>query len=179
MPIAEIAWSKLSWSVFIVSWITIPLYWVEVLILSLLTYLAIIWLDILTWFLAGRKKQKVRSCTFIEWLIKKMINFLMIWLFVMFSIWLNKVMGHSFIINIWSLEIDLIILIWLIPHFFLVLLWLWEFISLLENLSVIYWDKKEWKIYNTLRFLIRKLFNSSIDKIKEYSEKKIDDKFNK
>jgi hypothetical protein len=64
-----------------------------------------------------------------------------------------------------------------LPHMFIIIFTFWEFISSLENLSVIFAWKKEGKIFNLLSFLTKKVFNSSLDKVKEYSEKKINEKF--
>ena len=70
-------------------------------------------------------------------------------------------------------------LVWLIPHFFIVGFSLWENISTLEKMSVIFSWTKSWVIFKAMNFLANKFFNSSIEYIQRNIEQKIDNKFEK
>jgi hypothetical protein len=66
----------------------------------------------------------------------------------------------------------------IIPMMFIIGYIYWEIISIFENYSVIFEWTRDWIWYNLISYLTNKIFNLSIDKLKEVTQKKIDEKFN-
>ncbi len=177
MPIAESTTVKLTWTIYLLSWITIPIYGVEILILFTLYYVASMGLDIVWWYLAARLRKKVLSKTFIEWILLKWFILCFILLLVFISIAVTKVLWDYKVILFWY-NLHVAACVWLIPHMFIILFSFWENISFIEKLSIIYKWTKQWTIFNILNFLSNKLYNSSLDYLQDNIEKKIDNKFN-
>lgn len=178
MPILESTIWKITWTIFMLAWITIPLYWIEILFLFLFYYLASVIIDVIAWFVAARKRKKVLSRCLTDWLLFKSFILMYILFLCLFSIVTVKTIW-SYIINVNWLKIDITSFIWLIPHFFIIWFSLWENISTLEKMSVIFSWTKTWTIFKVLNYLANKIFNSSIEYIQENIEKKIDNRFNK
>ena len=162
----EIIQSKLMWTI-LGSWvITLPVYWLEALKSMFIAYLLIEAFDVLTWIVSARKLKQITSKAWINWLIKK-------WVLLCFL--------ALIIVAVWSLRSTLIITnnyFWLIP---IVFVWLFSYfgiISILENLSIIFWDSNEWKLFKVLNYLCQLLFNLSLDKLKIMTEEKLKNKFN-
>lgn len=159
----KVFWSTIS----IWYWISFPILWFNFLWFEFILYFIFILIDRNTWISAAKKKQKVYSKIEREWLEKKMQLMILLGTFIIITSWLNQ--------TLWITSY----FIWLIPHFFWWYLILAEFKSIIENYSVIFeWTKHE-KFFNILNYLTKKIFNLSLEKLKEISERKIDEKFNK
>ena len=179
MAIAESTTTvKLTWSIFMLMWISIPFYWIEILFLFVFYYLISIFIDVCAWFLAARKRKKVLSKSFTEWLLNKLFILIYILFLCLFSVVVVKVLwDYSIQLNWYTFHIAA--LFWLLPHFFIVWFSLWENISTLEKMSVIFSWTKSWVIFKAMNFLANKFFNSSIECIQRNIEQKIDNKFGK
>ena len=168
MPVVETAAQKMIWTILVVwYWITLPIFWIEFLWFLFVLYFIFISLDYLTWYTAARRVSKVYSKIEREWLMMKLQILMLIWVSIIVVWWLNY--------SLWIASI----FIWLVTHFFIWYFILAEFKSILENYVVIFkWTKHE-KFFKLLDYLVTKLFNTSLDKLKEVSERKIEEKFNK
>lgn len=166
MAINEAVQSKLMWTI-LWSWIiSLPIYGLSTIKSMLVLFLLIECFDILTWYLSGRKLKQVLSKTWINWLIKKSLIFCLITL-VIVAVWSLK--------TTWIIENDYF---WLIPIIFIWIFSYFWIISVLENLSIIFWDSNEWKLFKILNYLCQLLFNLSLDKLKTITEEKLLNKFN-
>lgn len=179
MAIAESTLTvKLTWTIFMLMWISIPFYWIEILFLFVFYYLVSIFIDVCAGFLAARKRKKVLSRSFTDWLLNKWFILMYILFLCLFSVVVVKVLW-DYSIEINNNKLHIAALVWLVPHFFIVWFSLWENISTLEKMSVIFSWTKSWVIFKSMNFLANKFFNSSIEYIQENIEKKIDNKFEK
>ena len=176
MPLAESSTIKLTWTLYLLSWITIPIYWVEVLWLFVLYYIMSIVLDITSWFIAARTRRKILSKTFLEWLMLKWFILCFILLLVWMSIWVTTLLWNYTMQLFWY-NIHIASCIGLVPHIFIAFFSFWENISFIENLAIIYKWTKQWLVFNVLSFLSNKLYNSSLEYLQENIEKKIDFNF--
>ena len=162
----EIIQSKLMWTI-LWSWIiTLPIYGLSTINSMMIIFLFIEWFDVITWYLSARKLQQILSKTWTNWLIRKSLLFCLISLIIL-AVWSLK--------TTWIIESDYF---WLIPIGFI---WIFSYfwvISILENLSIIFWDSNEWKLFKVLNYLCQLLFNLSLDKLKIMTEEKLKNKFN-
>lgn len=167
MAVNEIINNKIVWT-FIWSWVIIfPIFWIELILVLLMFLLILQTIDFLTGYISARQKWFVNSKIWINWMIKKSLIYL-IPLVLITWVWVIK---YS-----WLIQNDYI---WLIPLVFLCIFCYLELISIFENFAVIFWNSKQWKIFSVLANLSNLLFNISLDKIKENTEKRIKNKFNK
>lgn len=162
----------LIWTVWLHIW------WMELLTLSFILYIIQVSIDAITWFRAARKQKKVLSWISIQWVIDKFTIFLFWGLLIWISSIVYSIVWEYKIEIIWY-YIKLSYVILFIPHLFGVLINFGEFISIVENMSIIFKDKKEWTIFKCLEFISKKIFNTSLEVLTSIVEKKIDKKFEK
>lgn len=166
MAIENIATNKLAWTIVGVFGASLPIFGYQVVIFAFLSLCVIQLLDFLTWFIAARKQKAITSKIWINWMIKKSLIIILCMVLLFGVSWLkgtgaieNNVIGY---VPLWAICIFI---------FF-------DIISIFENLTVIFWDSREWKFFKLLSSLTNMIFNLSLDKLKEVSEKKIQDKLN-
>lgn len=166
MAIENIATNKLAWTIVWVFGASLPIFWYQVVIFAFLSLCVIQLLDFLTWFIAARKQKAITSKIWINGMIKKSL------IIILCMVLLFGVSGMK-----WTgvIENDIVgyVPLWAICIFIF-----FDIISIFENLTVIFWDSREWKFFKLLSSLTNMIFNLSLDKLKEVSEKKIQDKLN-
>lgn len=166
MAIENIATNKLAWSILWIFWISLPIFWYKVVVLAFISLVVIQFFDFLTWFLAARKQKAVTSKIWINWMIKKT---LIVLLCMVLLFWASGLKAS------WVINNDIVGYIPLIAFCIFIF---FDIISIFENLTVIFWDSREWKFFKLLSSLTNMIFNLSLDKLKEISEQKIQDKLN-
>lgn len=166
MAFVEAINNKITWGI-IWGWvITLPIYGFQV-VLFLFIFLCLLQLvDTITGYISARKLKIITSKIGTDWLIKKSLIFLLLTILLIW-VWGLK--------STWLVTSDIL---WIIPIVFISWFCYMECISILENVSVIFWESRQWKLFKILANLSNYLFNASIDKVKEVTEKKINDKFN-
>ncbi len=169
-----VAESKIVWTTFVIAWLTIPIYWIEVLILALFLYLIVQLIDIISWYIAARKRQAIASGIIREWLVSKFTLLVWIMLAISITIFLTTALQG---LNLTIFWFPICYIIAIFPLATTTLFIYMEILSILENLSYILKGTRQWKLFWVISFLWNKLFNVSIDKLSETAEKKIDAKF--
>lgn len=154
------AWLSVVWT----SIFTIKIWSVDFLFALIFVYMIAAMLDYTTWVLSSRKRKIILSSTNTNGLTKKALNLILVF-FLLYLVW---VVTYYFPIAEYLLIVPMAFLIWYIY---------WEIISIFENYSVIFEWTRDWVWYNLISYLTSKIFNLSIDKLKEITEKKIDEKF--
>ena len=144
----------------------IEIYWLKLLVILISIYLMMIIFDTVTGVMLARQKWTISSKINITWSTKKITIIMFILLLLSLT---------SCITQFTNLENNFV---WLIPHFFLLLFMFWEFISICENMAWIFTNKNSWKIFMILNYLSTKIFNLTLDKLKEKTENKIENKIN-
>ena len=166
MAIGEAINNKLTW-VLIWGWIiTLPIYWLQVVIFLFIFLCLLQLLDTITGYISARKIKIVTSKIWTDGMIKKSLIFLLL---IILLIW------------VWGLKSTWLItsnILGIIPIVFIIWFCYMECVSIFENLSVIFWDSREGKLFKILADLSSYLFNVSLDKLKEITENKIKEKFN-
>lgn len=155
------AWLSVVWT----SIFTIKIWSADFLFALIFVYITAAVLDFLTWTLASRKRKLILSSTNTNGLTKKALNLILVF-FLLYLVW---------IITYYFPSADYLLII---PMMFIIGYIYWEIISIFENYSVIFEWTRDWIWYNLISYLTNKIFNLSIDKLKEVTQKKIDEKFN-
>ena len=169
-----IAESKIMWTTIVVWTITIPIYWVDILVLAVLLYLFMQIIDVVTWYIAARKKKAIASWIIREWLVSKFILILWIMLALAITLFLSTVLKEN---SVTVLGVNVAYLVAIFPLVTTILFIYMEFLSILENFSVILKWSRQGKLFSVISFLWNKLFNVSIETLNETAEKKIESKF--
>ena len=177
MSLTTWTWS-LAITTYLIWTIWLNIWWIELLILSFSLYIIQFSIDAITWYRAARKQKKVLSWISIQWLMDKFTIFLFWWLLICISSTIYSI-AWDYRIELFWYYIKIAYIILFFPHIFWILINFWEFISIVENMSIIFKDKKEWIVFNFLSYLSNKVFNTSLDVLTKMVENKIDKKFQK
>ena len=153
--------------IIVMTGVTLPIFGIRLLVFELIVYTLFIFLDWYSWYRAAKKLWKVYSKIEREWFQEKLQIFCLIWASIVVVWWLNETLW----IDYWVL--------WMIPQLFLLWFISAELKSIMENYVVIFNWTKYSRIFIILDFMVQKIFNSSLDKLKEIWEEKIKKKFNK
>lgn len=144
-------------------------FWIKLLIFLVCFYIIQIIFDYILWVTSARQKQQLSSKVNISWTFMKWLILLFILTITIFIFWISLIL---------SLDWNTYLMFTLIPSIFMTLFCLWEFTSMIENLSVIFTNKKSWAIFKVLNYISEKIFNLTLDKLKEKTEQKIENKIN-
>lgn len=117
--------------------------------------------DFMLWSFNANKEWILKSCIWINWIKKKLINVFWILIIIIICGFIQWVLLESNSI------------LWIIPLLLIILFSIAEFYSILENLALIYSNSTTWKIYNIAIFIFKRLFNLTENKIKEIANNKL------
>lgn len=143
---------------------TIKIWSADLLFAFIFIYATAACLDYITWLLASRKRKIILSSTNTNGITKKWLNLILVF-FLLYLVW---VITYYFPIAEYLL---------IIPMAFVIGYIYWEIISIFENYSIIFEWTRDWMWYKLISYLTSKIFNLSIDKLRDVTEKKIDEKF--
>lgn len=165
MPIEQIATNKLSWTILTIIWVSFPIFGYKIITFLFIALVALQIFDFLTGYLSARKQKMITSKIGINGAIKKSLITIICMVVIAGSSGLK--MSESISSDI--IGIIPIITLWLFIFF--------ETISIFENLTVIFWNSREGKLFSILSYLTNLFFNLSVDKLKSVTESKIKEKF--
>lgn len=143
---------------------TIKIWSADLLFALIFIYVTAACLDYITWLLASRKRKIILSSTNTNGITKKWLNLILVF-FLLYLVW---VITYYFPIAEYLL---------ILPMMFVIGYIYWEIISIFENYSIIFEWTRDWMWYKLISYLTSKIFNLSIDKLRDITEKKIDEKF--
>lgn len=143
---------------------TIKIWSADLLFALIFIYTTAACLDYVTWLLASRKRKIILSSTNTNGITKKWLNLILVF-FLLYLVW---VITYYFPIAEYLL---------ILPMMFVIGYIYWEIISIFENYSIIFEWTRDWMWYKLISYLTSKIFNLSIDKLRDITEKKIDEKF--
>lgn len=153
-----------------ISWVTMYSIGVKVLIFMILFYMLLVVFDYIVGTLSARVHKLVSSKSNTMWTLLKacIIGFILI-----IAIFVAGVT------NLFKLSEEIFIMLSFIPSIFMGLFTLWEITSIIEKLSVLFANKKSWMIFNLLNYLSQKIFDLTLDKLKEKVDERIEDRANR
>lgn len=166
MAINELIHNKISWTFLWLWLIAFPIFWIELLWILTIMFSLLQTIDFLTGYIASRRYWMINSRIWFDWMIRKSLIYII--LLVLIS-WVGILKYSGVVENNY---------IWLIPIWFLCVFSYLEIVSIFENFSVIFGNSKEWVIFKFLSNITNLLFKVSLDKLKENTEKRIQEKFN-